>query len=54
MLKTNPTKHQKKYVMLIETHEAEMPTSFEIQIIDRLSQVSDSDVEDAIQKSISK
>jgi|TARA_R110001632_G_scaffold75606_1_gene171999 hypothetical protein len=38
----------------IETETINHPTNFEIQIIDRLSQVSDSDVEDAIQKSISK
>jgi hypothetical protein len=32
----------------IETHEAEMPTSFEIEIIDSLSQVTNKEVEGAI------
>ena len=36
----------------IENHQH--PTNFEIQIIDCLSQVSDNDVEEAIQKSMKK
>ena len=32
----------------IETHETEMPTSFEIEIIDKLSDVTDKQVENAI------
>ena len=36
----------------IETETINHPTNFQVEIIDRLSQVSDSDIEDAIQKSI--
>ena len=38
----------------VEIDTISHPTNFQVEIIDRLSQVSDSDVEDAIQKSIKK
>ena len=38
----------------IETEAINHPTNFSVEIIDCLSQVSDSDVDDAIQKSIKK